>query len=200
MTLCLPFLMFQGQAQEAIDLYLETFPDAELLEIQHHPEGTEIIDSRPAEMPMDQVDEDEATLKNNGDGAGASGGETSPPTGTDLTTVDPQDDSQTPARLVATAQIMLGGQVLMIQDSLITHHFSFTPAVSVAVVVDTTAEFHQTVDSLSEGGTFLMEPGDYDFAKNFAWVQDRFGMSWQVNHPLTAPDENISQAQPPVWG
>lgn len=44
MILCLPFMMFQGRAQEAIDLYLSTFPDAKLLEIMHHPEGTEIFD------------------------------------------------------------------------------------------------------------------------------------------------------------
>ena len=29
MILCLPLLMFQGRAQEAIDLYLDTFPDAD---------------------------------------------------------------------------------------------------------------------------------------------------------------------------
>ncbi|GAB3187108.1 VOC family protein [Nesterenkonia suensis] len=254
MTLCLPFLMFQGQAQEAIDLYLETFQDAELIEIQHHPEGTAIFDSGPPEdelteeaeertpdagddsepeadgedrapgedeVPVDAADngpgeepndDAEAPGADSGaqadltsDGAGPddaliTDAQRAPRTGTDLTTVEAEPEPADPPRLVATAQILVGGQVLMIQDSLATHDFSFTPSVSVAVVVDSTAEFDEVVEKLSQGGSFLMEPGDYEFAKNFAWIQDRFGMSWQVNHPLTAPDENIAQAQAPDWG
>ncbi|MDZ5076415.1 VOC family protein [Nesterenkonia sp. HG001] len=216
MTLCLPFLMFQGRAQEAIDLYLETFSDAELIEIQLHPEGTEILDVGPPEE--DEVEEDSHAEDSDAedgttseDEAAAHGEdtdgedlaqdeETSPSTGTDLTTVEAEQEQAPPTRLVATAQVQVGGQMLMIQDSLVRHDFSFTPSVSVAVVVDSSTEFDDVVEKLSEGGSFLMEPGDYDFAKNFAWVQDRFGMCWQVNHPLTAPDENIARAQAPDWG
>lgn len=195
MTLCLPFLMFQGQAQEAIDLYLETFPDAELIEIQHHPEGTEISGAQPPEETAYEISTDQGAPE-----PGQAGRTEDPPTGTDLTTRDPSASKQEPRRLIATAQILVGGQVLMIQDSLVAHEFDFTPSVSVAVVVDSGAEFHQIVEKLSDGGSFLMEPSDYDFAKNFAWVQDRFGMSWQVNHPLSAPDEDVATAQAPVWG
>ena len=34
-----PFLMFQGQAREALALYREAFPDYEELLLQEHPEG-----------------------------------------------------------------------------------------------------------------------------------------------------------------
>ena len=34
-----PFLMFQGQGQDALALYREAFPDFELLALQEHPEG-----------------------------------------------------------------------------------------------------------------------------------------------------------------
>ena len=34
-----PFLMFQGQAKEALALYREVFPDYEELLLQEHPEG-----------------------------------------------------------------------------------------------------------------------------------------------------------------
>ena len=34
-----PFLMFQGQAKEALALYREVFPDYEDLLLQEHPEG-----------------------------------------------------------------------------------------------------------------------------------------------------------------
>ena len=221
MTLCIPFLMFQGQAQEAIDHYLAVFPDAELLEIVHHPEGTEIYDPSPAAeaQSVDAADtEVPEEAERRADSAGPVDAESSSPvsaapestepesTDTTLITVEHGEDADdqeevvvAPVSLVATAQLKIGGQVLMIQDSLMKHQFSFTPSISVAVVVDSTAEFNQIVDSLAPGGEFLMEPGDYDFATNFAWIKDRFGMSWQVNQPLGQP-EPTATAEAPVWG
>lgn len=162
MILCLPFLMFQGQAQEAIDLYLDTFPDAELLEVMHHPEGTELLDPSAAGDASTLLAADTAALE----------------------TVVDWDTT-----LVATAQLRIGGQLLMIQDSLVRHAFDFTPSISVAVVVDTATEFTHITDRLAEGGEFLMEPGDYDFAENFAWVKDRFGVTWQINQPTASSEE-----------
>lgn len=249
MTLCIPFLMFQGQAQEAIDHYLDVFPDAELLEIVHHPVGTEIYDPTPpssdepdsleaasvdaadTEIPEDPARLDDAAAEESPEGddnsapaaqepddvepitpdptdAESTGTESTDAESTDTTliTVEHREDASDqdevisePVPLVATAQLKIGGQVLMIQDSLMKHQFSFTPSISLAVVVDSTAEFNQIVDSLAPGGEFLMEPGDYDFATNFAWIKDRFGMSWQVNQPLGQP-EPTATAEAPVWG
>lgn len=239
MTLCIPFLMFQGQAQEAIDHYLDVFPDAELLEIVHHPVGTEIYDPTPpssdepdsleaasvdaadTEIPEDPARLDDAAAEESPEGddnsapAAQESDDVEPitpdptdaeSTDTTLITVEHREDASDqdevisePVPLVATAQLKIGGQVLMIQDSLMKHQFSFTPSISLAVVVDSTAEFNQIVDSLAPGGEFLMEPGDYDFATNFAWIKDRFGMSWQVNQPLGQP-EPTATAEAPVWG
>lgn len=33
---------------------------------------------------------------------------------------------------------------------------------------------------LSEGGEVLMELGEYPFSKKYGWVQDKFGISWQL--------------------
>jgi hypothetical protein len=33
---------------------------------------------------------------------------------------------------------------------------------------------------LSAGGSVLMELGAYPFSEKFGWVQDRFGLSWQL--------------------
>lgn len=181
MILCLPLLMFQGRAQEAIDLYLDTFPDAELLEVMHHPEGTEILDPAGEAASAESQSDDTAAME----------------------TVVDWDTT-----LVATAQLKIGGQVLMIQDSLVKQDFDFTPSISVAVVVDTADEFSRITDRLSEDGVFLMEPGQYDFAANFAWVKDRFGVTWQVNQPRAssadaaqteATEADTAQAQAPDW-
>lgn len=39
---------------------------------------------------------------------------------------------------------------------------------------------------LSEGGTALMELGEYPFSKHYGWIQDKFGVSWQLI--LTNPE------------
>lgn len=184
MILCLPFVMFQGRAQEAIDHYLKTFPDVELLEIMHHPEGTEVHDPSAPKAPS----------------TGVSGPPYPEDTAAVETVVDLHDS------LVATAQLRIGAQVLMIQDSLVKQDFDFTPSISVAVVVDTEEEFSRIADGLAEGGEFLMEPGDYDFAKNFTWVKDKFGICWQINQPRGTPEpgaeaaEDVAQAKAPEWG
>jgi uncharacterized glyoxalase superfamily protein PhnB len=38
-------------------------------------------------------------------------------------------------------------------------------------------------ERLSEGGQVLMPPDAYGFSRRFTWVQDRFGVSWQLNLP-----------------
>ena len=38
-------------------------------------------------------------------------------------------------------------------------------------------------DALSRDGQVLMPLDKYDFSRRFAWVQDRFGVSWQLNLP-----------------
>ena len=35
-------------------------------------------------------------------------------------------------------------------------------------------------DKLAEGGTALMELGEYPFSERYGWTQDRYGLSWQV--------------------
>lgn len=44
----------------------------------------------------------------------------------------------------------------------------------------------QTWEKLVEGGTVLMPLQSYDFSPHYGWVQDRFGVSWQLM--LTSPD------------
>jgi uncharacterized glyoxalase superfamily protein PhnB len=43
------------------------------------------------------------------------------------------------------------------------------------------SDFDGLVGRLSEGGTMLMPPDNYGFSRKFAWFNDQFGVSWQVN-------------------
>jgi predicted 3-demethylubiquinone-9 3-methyltransferase (glyoxalase superfamily) len=47
---------------------------------------------------------------------------------------------------------------------------------------------------LSEGGEVLMPLDNYGFSQKFGWVNDRFGVSWQLN--LAAQQVNAADAVP----
>ena len=59
--------------------------------------------------------------------------------------------------------------------------FTFTPALSFFVSLESEKEIDALWDNLSKNGKVLMELGRYPFSGKFGWVQDRFGLSWQVN-------------------
>jgi uncharacterized glyoxalase superfamily protein PhnB len=42
-------------------------------------------------------------------------------------------------------------------------------------------ELQRVFAALAEGGTQLMPLDDYGFSRRFGWVNDRYGVSWQVN-------------------
>jgi predicted 3-demethylubiquinone-9 3-methyltransferase (glyoxalase superfamily) len=119
------FLMFEGSAADAVDLYATAFPDLEVVS----------EDRRPDEE----------------------GGES------------------------LRAEVVLHGHRLRVFDSEVPHAFTFTPSVSLFVDFDDEAAFQHALDTLSPNGVELMAPGDYGFSSQFAWIQDRFGVSWQLN-------------------
>lgn len=48
---------------------------------------------------------------------------------------------------------------------------------------DTEIEIVQLYEKLSKGGGVLMPLDHYPFSKMFAWIVDKFGMSWQIHLP-----------------
>ena len=73
--------------------------------------------------------------------------------------------------------------------------FTFNPAVSLYVTCDTEKEIDGLFGKLSQGGTTLMELNKYPFSEKFGWVNDRYGVSWQLNLVLQTPaalDEEIN--------
>jgi predicted 3-demethylubiquinone-9 3-methyltransferase (glyoxalase superfamily) len=124
----LPFLMFTGDAEEAITFYTSLFDDAEILEITRY-------------------------------GPGQPGAE-----GT-----------------VHQARFSLAGQVFRCFDSPPVHAFTFTPSFSIWVETTSDEELERLYAALDEGGEPLMPLGEYGFSRRFGWVNDRFGVSWQLN-------------------
>lgn len=123
-----PFLMFEGNAEEAMNLYLKTIPNSNIISIERY-------------------------------GSDADGAE-----GT-----------------VNQASMEIAGQTVRFFDSPIEHKFTFTPATSFFISCDDESQFDSIVDQLGNRGEFLMPPNDYGFSKKYAWLNDRFGVSWQIN-------------------
>jgi predicted 3-demethylubiquinone-9 3-methyltransferase (glyoxalase superfamily) len=123
-----PFLMFQGQAEEAIRFYVSVLPDAEILDLERYGPG------------------------------------------------DPDAEGQ-----VKQAKFRIGNQTLMAIDSPLQHAFGFTPALSLFLDLTSESEADRLFGQLSGGGEVFMPLGEYPFARRFAWLADRYGVSWQLS-------------------
>lgn len=86
-----------------------------------------------------------------------------------------------PEDSIMWGRFRLAGQSVMVSDSPVPHKFGFTPSFSFYVECADEAELDRLFAALSDGGQVMMAPGDYGFAEKFAWVGDRFGVSWQLS-------------------
>lgn len=86
-----------------------------------------------------------------------------------------------PEGTIRRAEFTFAGHRLACIDSPIRHAFAFTPSASLFVECADEAELDRAFATLSEGGAVLMPPGDYGFSQKFVWLNDRFGVSWQLN-------------------
>ena len=82
---------------------------------------------------------------------------------------------------VLHATFSLNGQEYMCIDSYVEHEFSFTPAISLYVRCDTQEEIDNLFDKLSQDGKVYMPLSAYPFSERFAWVEDKYGVSWQLS-------------------
>ena len=82
---------------------------------------------------------------------------------------------------IKVAVFTLCGREYMCSDSPIERKFSFTPSFSTFVEFDSPEDLERVFAILSEGGEVLMPLDNYGFSQKFGWVNDRFGVSWQLN-------------------
>ena len=127
-----PFLMFEGRAREAIDLYTSVIPRSSVASVVHFP-------------------------------------------------AESQPEGEAATQLVMMAVVSLDGQTVKINDTPITHGFTFAPSTSLYFQTDDPAEYEAVLSGLGNDGSFLMPDSDeYGFAARFAWLNDRLGVSWQL--------------------
>jgi predicted 3-demethylubiquinone-9 3-methyltransferase (glyoxalase superfamily) len=67
--------------------------------------------------------------------------------------------------------------------------FKFNPSISFRIDCETSEEVDQLWNRLHDGGSALMPLDSYPFSERYGWLQDRYGLSWQIMHTT----EEISQ-------
>jgi predicted 3-demethylubiquinone-9 3-methyltransferase (glyoxalase superfamily) len=82
---------------------------------------------------------------------------------------------------VKLAVFTLNGQTFMCEDSNLNHTFTFTPAISLYVQCKTENEINNLYENLVKDGKVFMEFMEYSFSKKYCWIEDRYGVSWQLN-------------------
>ncbi|MCG8576563.1 MAG: VOC family protein [Flavobacteriales bacterium] len=93
-------------------------------------------------------------------------------------------DQQQPelAGKIMQATFELDGNLFMCSDSPPIHEWNFTPAVSMYIECESESEIVRLNEKLSENGKVMMSIDfDYGFSTKFGFVQDQFGVSWQLN-------------------
>jgi predicted 3-demethylubiquinone-9 3-methyltransferase (glyoxalase superfamily) len=88
-----------------------------------------------------------------------------------------------PVGSIKVALFTLCGREFMCSDSPVKHGFTFTPSNSTFIDFDSATELERVFAVFSDGGQVLMPLADYGFSERFGWVNDRFGVSWQLNLP-----------------
>lgn len=83
--------------------------------------------------------------------------------------------------LVQEAHIKIGTLEFKVIDSPVKHQFGITPAISLFLEIEESETLEKVYEALREKGQTFMELGTYGFSDLYAWVQDEFGLSWQLN-------------------
>lgn len=92
--------------------------------------------------------------------------------------------SDTPSGDCDIVSFQLQGQAFMAISA--GPYFRFNPSLSLFVTFENEQEIDATWQKLIDGGKALMPYQAYPWAKKYGWLQDRYGLSWQLSwseHP-----------------
>lgn len=73
----------------------------------------------------------------------------------------------------------VGGLIFMLLNG--GSKYKTSPAVSYFVYCNGVEEINRLYEALKDGGSVLMPLDKYDWSARYAWVQDRFGVNWQLD-------------------
>jgi len=82
---------------------------------------------------------------------------------------------------VMAATFKIKGQEFMCIDRAVKNDFAFTPAASLYVNCDSVHEIEMLFKELSNNGKVFIDLTSYGFSDLYGWVEDKFGVSWQLN-------------------
>ncbi|HRE47967.1 MAG TPA: VOC family protein [Aggregatilineales bacterium] len=86
--------------------------------------------------------------------------------------------SDTPSGNIEIVNVVLCGQPFQFLSA--GPLFQFNPSISFQVDCATSEECQRLWSALVEGGAVLMPLGVYPFSEQYGWLQDRYGVSWQI--------------------
>jgi predicted 3-demethylubiquinone-9 3-methyltransferase (glyoxalase superfamily) len=95
------------------------------------------------------------------------------PQSTDVTTID-----DTPSGSADIVAFEIFGQPFVAISA--GPMFTINPSISFHLRCRTAAEVDEIYDKLAPGGIVMMPLGAYPFSQRYSWVQDKYGVSWQI--------------------
>lgn len=90
------------------------------------------------------------------------------------------EGSPFPKEQIMNATFELDGQRFYAFDA--GPQFKFNPSISFFVVCETENETDEVWQKLAEGGSVMMALDKYDWSDKYGWLQDRYGISWQISY------------------
>lgn len=82
---------------------------------------------------------------------------------------------------IQQAIVQIGNMHIMMRDSDVPSKFSFTPSMAIYIECDDLNEIEILYRKLKKKGAIHIPLDDYNISKRYAWIQDQFGVSWQLN-------------------
>lgn len=98
-------------------------------------------------------------------------------------------DGKVTADTPVVMNIELFGQKLMLLNG--GPQFKKNASVSFMVICETENEVQKYWDQLSDGGLVLMPLDSYSWSKKYGWVQDKYGVTWQIFLGEKVSDQKI---------
>jgi len=79
------------------------------------------------------------------------------------------------------AVLVVKGQEFLCIDRSAKRDHSITPAASLYINCDSKHEIKMLFNELSRNGKVFIDLTSYGFSDLYGWVEDKFGVSWQLN-------------------